>query len=151
MLTDVEDRVQRRNSRQKQRLIELLCSTDSHPTADWLYEKLRSEFPNLSLGTVYRNLRIMSDAGLIRELKNSSSFSRFDARTDQHYHLICKACGNIEDAPLTVDARLNQRADDLNGFKIESHQIDFIGICAECRSDRIERKEIPEKENSCQL
>lgn len=77
----------------------------------------------------------MTDAGQIRELRNGSSFSRFDARTDQHYHLVCKMCGAIADAPLAVDAALNGRAQDLNGFKVESHQIDFIGICAGCRSE----------------
>ena len=76
----------------------------------------------------------MSDAGQIRELRNGSSFSRFDARIDEHYHLVCKVCGAIEDAPLAVDAELNERARDLKGFKVESHQIDFIGVCAGCRS-----------------
>src|SRR5258708_1361330 len=93
----IEDGIPRRKSRQKQRLMELLRATDSHPTADWLYERMRSDFPNLSLGTVYRNLRIMCESGLIRELKNGSSFSRYDARTEEHYHLVCRACGSIQD------------------------------------------------------
>jgi len=127
-----EDKM-RRNSRQKQRLMELLMATDIHPTADWLYERMRPDFPNLSLGTVYRNLRILSDSGRIRELRNGNSFSRFDARTDEHHHLVCRICGRIEDAPMRVDAALTPAAKHLNGFKIESHRLDFIGLCAECQ------------------
>src|SRR5215831_2672130 len=137
MKKSMEDKALRRNSRQKQRLMELLAGTDSHPTADWLYERMKPDFPNLSLGTVYRNLRVLSEQGLIRELRNGSSFSRFDARTDEHHHLHCRVCGRIQDVMFPVDSYLDQKAADLKGFKVESHQLSFVGLCAWCQSEQV--------------
>ena len=129
------EEIMRRNSRQKQRLMEILRGTDIHPTADWIYEQMKPEFPHLSLGTVYRNLKILGEDGQIRELRNGNSFSRFDARTDEHYHLVCRICGKIEDASIPVSSELERQADNLNGFKIETHRLDFIGLCAECQPE----------------
>ena len=86
-----------RQSKQRNRILELLRSTDRHPTADWLYQQLKNEFPYLSLGTVYRNLGTLIEQGLVKKIHFGSTFDRFEAKTQPHYHLICESCGNIID------------------------------------------------------
>ena len=78
-----------RNSKQRNRILELLKGTTSHPTANWIYNELKDEFPHLSMGTVYRNLNILDDLGLVKRLNFGSTFDRFDAQLDKHcpFHL----------------------------------------------------------------
>lgn len=126
--------VQYKNSKQRERIFQLLCNTDTHPTADWIYSQLKPEIPSLSLGTVYRNLRILMEQGKIRRLENGSSFDRFDADLHPHYHFICKLCNQVLDVELPPYARLNSDAEKATGFQIDDHRIDFSGICKECLS-----------------
>ena len=86
-----------KRSRQRERLLELLTSTGAHPTAGWLYDRLKKEFPDLSMGTVYRNLNILMEQDLVRKIDFGSTFDRFEARTDPHYHFICERCGSVSD------------------------------------------------------
>jgi Fur family transcriptional regulator, peroxide stress response regulator len=81
---------QYRSNRQRERLLAILRSTESHPTAAWLYDRLKEEFPSLSLGTVYRNLAILIEQRLAKKIDEGSTFDRFEAKTTLHYHLICK-------------------------------------------------------------
>lgn len=95
MAEDKENKYRR--SKQRERILELLRGTESHPTANWLYGKLREEFPDLSMGTVYRNLGILLEQGLIKRIDFGSTFDRFDANIAPHYHFICEECGTIVD------------------------------------------------------
>ncbi len=126
--------VQYKNSKQRERIFQVLCSTNSHPTADWIYTKLKPEIPNLSLGTVYRNLRILMEQGKIYRLENGSSFDRFDADLHPHYHFICKLCHQVMDVELPHNNILNSEAARVTGFQVDDHRIDFTGICKECLS-----------------
>ena len=81
-----------RRSKQRERILELLQSTEAHPTASWVFGKLRKEFPNLSLGTVYRNIGILIQQGLLSRIAFGSTFDRLDANTKPHYHFICENC-----------------------------------------------------------
>jgi len=121
-----------RHSKQRQRILELLRGTETHPTANWLYDKLRNEFPNLSMGNVYRNLNILVEQGLIGRIDFGSTFDRFDANIDQHYHFICEKCGAIVDLELPVDDELNERVNNLTNLKALRHNIQFYGICSKC-------------------
>jgi len=121
-----------RHSKQRQRILELLSGTETHPTANWLYDKLRNEFPNLSMGNVYRNLNILVEQGLIGRIDFGSTFDRFDANIDQHYHFICEKCGAIVDLELPVDDELNERVNNLTNLKALRHNIQFYGICSKC-------------------
>jgi Fur family peroxide stress response transcriptional regulator len=123
-----------RQSKQRNRLLELLRSTDSHPTADWLYRQLKSEFPNLSLGTVYRNLAMLSKQGLVKKIHFGSTFDRFEANTKPHYHLICELCGKISDFEMPIYNDLNNQATKLSSFSIFHHKIEFFGMCEDCKS-----------------
>jgi Fur family peroxide stress response transcriptional regulator len=123
-----------KQSRQRERILELLKSTTSHPTADWLYSKLKEEFPRLSVGTVYRNLAILKEQGLISELQFGSTFNRFEARVDPHYHLVCEKCGSIQDLDMPLEKSLNEKVGGLTDFRIKTHRVTFFGICKNCLS-----------------
>jgi Fur family transcriptional regulator, peroxide stress response regulator len=122
-----------RYSRQRERLLEILRSTASHPTATWLYDRLKPEFPNLSLGTVYRNLAILINQTLVHKIDAGSTFDRFEAKTAPHYHLICRKCGNITDFEKHLFHEIDDEIRRTTDFAIEGHRIDFFGTCAECR------------------
>ncbi len=121
-----------RQSKQRNRLLALLRSTDSHPTADWIYEQLKKEFPNLSLGTVYRNLSTLIDQGLVKKIHFGSTFDRFEANTKPHYHFICESCGTIIDLDIPIRDDLNDQAAKSNAFTVTHHKIDFFGVCGAC-------------------
>ena len=132
-MTEQEQKVFRQ-SKQRNRILELLQSTDSHPTADWLYQQLKDEFPNLSLGTVYRNLAILIEQGQVKKIHFGSTFDRFEANKRPHYHLICEACGKIIDFEMPLYNDLNKKAAKLTSFTILHHKIEFFGLCEDCKS-----------------
>ena len=123
-----------RQSRQRTRMLELLRSTGIHPTADWLYDKLKKEFPRLSLGTVYRNLSILCEQGLVKKIHFGSTFDRFEANTKPHYHLICESCGRIRDFEMPLDEDLHLKVKQLTNFTIHHHKLEFFGICEVCKT-----------------
>ena len=90
-------------SRQREAILRVLHSTDSHPTANWIYEQVKAEIPNISLGTVYRNLSALAANGDILSLNVGDGFEHFDGDTKAHAHLTCKCCKKIIDAPLPDD------------------------------------------------
>jgi Fur family peroxide stress response transcriptional regulator len=126
----------RKRSRQRERILELLQDTGVHPTADWLYNHLKEEFPNLSMGTVYRNLNILVEQGKVDRMDFGSTFDRFDARMGPHYHFICEQCGAIIDLELPIDDSLNRRVDELTPFQVKRHSIEFYGLCDRCQGNR---------------
>ena len=121
-----------RRSRQRERILELLRATDTHPTANWLYARLRKEFPDLSMGTVYRNLGVLAEQGLVSRIGFGSTFDRFDANMRHHYHFICDICGTIIDLDLPADQSLNRRVRSALGFEARWHDIQFRGTCERC-------------------
>lgn len=133
------DKTVYRKSRQRERILELLKNTDSHPTADWLYAKLKKEFPNLSLGTVYRNLSVLSGQGVVKKLQFGSTFDRFEARIDQHSHLVCDECGKIVDFMFPINNKLLTDAAKFTDFDIKSHKIEFYGLCSGCRNKSVNK------------
>ena len=122
-----------RKSKQRERILELLRSTDTHPTADWIYEQLKKENPQLSLGTVYRNLTILTETGLAKKIHFGSTYDRFEANIEEHYHLICESCGIILDFNMPNYNDLNSQANKLTNFTIHSHKLEFFGVCEDCR------------------
>jgi Fur family peroxide stress response transcriptional regulator len=121
-----------RRSRQRERILELLRSTGSHPTASWIYDRLKGEFPDLSMGTVYRNLNILIEQDLIKKIDFGSTFDRFDANRFPHYHFICERCGSITDLEVPIDETLNRRVGQDTGFSVTRHRIEFYGLCGKC-------------------
>jgi len=86
-------------SRQKEVIYGIVASTMSHPTADWIHQQARQKLPHISLGTVYRNLKTLSDEGRILEITTTKGPSRYDTNTSKHSHLRCVGCGRLEDIP----------------------------------------------------
>lgn len=121
-----------RMTRQKKVIMELLEGTKSHPTADWVYEEARKILPDISLGTVYRNLRVLTETGVIQELNYGSTYSRYDGNPELHYHFVCNICGRVLDIPLEVQECLNQKVEDATGWIVEQHRLEFSGICGGC-------------------
>jgi Fur family ferric uptake transcriptional regulator/Fur family peroxide stress response transcriptional regulator len=121
-----------RTTKQKTAILELLRSVDSHPTAEWIYQETRKEIPELSLGTVYRNLNQMRDNGEILELNCGGGQSRYDGKASNHYHFCCKSCGRIWDLPMPVIKSVETRTKALKDFQVEGHRLEFYGLCQEC-------------------
>ena len=119
-------------SKQRERIYAELVKTANHPNAIWIYEQLKDEFPDLSMGTVYRNLNILIEQGLINKIDFGSTFDRYDANIQPHYHFICERCGSITDLPMPIDNELNKKLEQKTGFKAERHRIEFYGLCNTC-------------------
>ena len=113
--------------------MDILCSTDTHPTAEWIYERARQAMPNISLGTVYRNLRLLAACGAIMELNYGKATDRFDGNPKPHYHFVCESCGAVTDVSLPLLANLEQDAEAATGALITAYRLEFSGICADCR------------------
>jgi Fur family ferric uptake transcriptional regulator len=119
-------------TRQRQIILEELRKVDTHPSADQVYETVRKRLPRISLGTVYRNLEILSELGEIQKLELGGDLKRFDRNSNKHYHIRCMNCGRVDDAPI---APLNQVEDDLYDatvYTIIGHRLEFEGLCPQC-------------------
>ena len=122
-----------KKTKQRATILRVLKSTTSHPTADWIYDAVRKEIPNISLGTVYRNLKILRESGEILEIRFSGTFSRFDGRPNNHYHFRCDKCGYVSDVEEPVNKEIDERIAQETGFKISYHWLEFRGLCKECQ------------------
>lgn len=118
-------------SRQREMILQNLCSRTDHPTADELYFDLKEELPNLSLGTLYRNLAMLSENGTILKFHCGTS-DRFDGNNELHYHLICEDCGRLYDLDHSPVNQLNSMFSENYKGKIKSHLLVFYGVCEKC-------------------
>ena len=128
----------RRYSKQRAALLELLMSTKEHPTAAQLYERLRKQYPSVSLGTVYRNLSLLAEQGQVQILRGGSGFDRFDGNVAPHSHITCTVCGRVVDVDCAIPGEdaAEKAAAEASGFRVLSHALDFYGICPECLQDQ---------------
>lgn len=122
-----------RRSKQREAILQVLRDTKSHPTADWVYEEVRKEMPKISLGTVYRNLKIMKEQGQILELRLAGALSRFDGNPQNHYHFRCEGCGSVFDIDEPIDSSMDERVAMSTGFAIFHHRLEFRGLCNDCQ------------------
>lgn len=119
-------------SRQREAIKEFLMERKDHPTADMVYLGLLEKFPNLSLGTVYRNLTLLSDTGEINRLRLGDGVDHFDGNTMPHYHFICEKCGRVMDLEAKgLDAFVDLADSDFSG-RIKGHVTYFYGECPDC-------------------
>jgi Fe2+ or Zn2+ uptake regulation protein len=117
---------------QRRLILAVVQETDRHPTAEWVHAAVRQRRPRVSLATVYRNLRLLAQQGLLAEIQAGPSL-RFDGRVHRHHHFTCTVCGRIFDLEEPVDARLDARVAAHTGFRVTHHRIEFYGRCAGCR------------------
>ena len=125
-----------RMTHQRQVIFEEVKSDLSHPTADEIYERVRKRLPRISMGTVYRNLDILTSCGLISKIQPGLPQMRFDGNTQDHYHMTCTSCGKIEDAPIESQddplESLEGALGHLTKYGIFGHRLEFFGLCKEC-------------------
>ena len=123
-----------RMTRQRKVILDELRKLHSHPTADGLYTRVRRRLPRISLGTVYRNLEVMAEGGLIGKLDIGGRRKRFDGNAAQHCHVRCLTCGRVEDAKVRGIGALARNYGGLNGYEIVGHRLEFIGFCPTCKA-----------------
>lgn len=122
-------------SRQREVIKEYLASTKEHPTADTVYLHVRKTFPKISLGTVYRNLNLLSDTGEALKITTPDGGVRFDATTTPHYHVLCCKCGCVQDLDMKPIDTLDEQAQQCYNGIIRSHSVLFNGICSQCSKE----------------
>jgi len=121
-------------SRQREAIKHYLASTKEHPTADTVYMHVKKEFPNISLGTVYRNLSLLSELGEIKRLTTGDGPDRFDGDTSTHHHFICRKCHRVTDLTMRDISEIkNVAAENFRGT-IEDYSVNFYGICENCKN-----------------
>ena len=113
-------------------ILEFLAVTEEHPTVEDIYRAIEVKFPGMSVATVYNNLRLFTDIGLVVEMNYGDASSRFDFATDPHYHAICKKCGKIEDFHYPGLEDVEMAAQQLTGYTIGSHRLEVYGLCPDC-------------------
>lgn len=122
-----------RFSKQRNLILNIVQGTRSHPTADWIYGEVRKELPNVSLGTVYRNLGQLVDNKLLKSI-NIDGKIHYDAFLDDHQHFQCKSCNNIYDIDISIIDFVSQIESKTN-HKIDGCQIHLVGICKDCQNN----------------
>ena len=121
-----------RYSPQRELILDILHATKAHPSAAWVYEEARKKMPNISLGTVYRNLEKLSQEGIIENFI-FKDISHFDGNKSPHPHFCCKVCGKVTD--LSCDnKKLHKLVEGLDGCEIEGETMLFRGVCRECKN-----------------
>ena len=121
-----------RMTRQRKVILEELRKVNTHPSADELYEIVRNRQPRISLGTVYRNLEILSESGNIQKIEPGCSLKRFDGNPCEHYHIRCVSCGRVVDAPMTPGLEIDLEQVNSTDFTIIGHKLEFLGLCPQC-------------------
>lgn len=118
---------------QRHAILEYLVQSMTHPTADEIYRSLEHKFPNMSVATVYNNLRVFKEVGLVKELTYGDASSRFDFTTSDHYHVICEECGKIMDFHYPGLDDVEQLAAHVTGFDVTHHRMEVYGYCPDCK------------------
>jgi len=117
---------------QRHAILSYLMDSMSHPTADEIYKALSPIYPSISVATIYNNLRLFVEAGLVRELTYGDDSSRFDSDLSDHYHAICKKCGQIVDFEYPPLLEVEKTASRVTGFVVEGHRMEIYGLCSTC-------------------
>ena len=127
--------IRHRNTRQRQAVLDELKELTCHPTASDLYQRLRDRLPRISLGTVYRNLELLTETGAIQKLQMAGSEARFDGNTARH-HVRCVRCGCVDDvvdiADDLTDLLTERGFSRLSGYEILNYQLVISGVCPSC-------------------
>lgn len=128
--------------RKRNAILECLQSTDTHPSAEQIHQRLKETYPDLSLGTVYRNLTLFRQQGLVRSIGTVGGVERFDGETRPHAHFICTCCGQVTDLHQVQlpQSLVRQAAKSMGGEILES-QLVFSGICENCRETALKKEE----------
>lgn len=114
-------------------ILTCLRQTHAHPSAETVHQMLQKDYPDISLATVYRNLALFKNQGLIQSLGTVGGMERFDANTEPHVHFICTCCHGITDLPqIDVPRQLQGMVEEVSGGRVLECQLSFTGICQSC-------------------
>ncbi|TCL57147.1 Fur family peroxide stress response transcriptional regulator [Kineothrix alysoides] len=119
-------------SRQREVIKDFLCTRKDHPTADMVYMNVRQQYPNISLGTVYRNLTLLTERGEIQKISVGDGVDHFDADTSPHNHFICMGCGSVIDLEMESIEHISESARQNFNGRIDGHVTYFYGLCGDC-------------------
>ena len=122
----------RRNTRQRQIVLDVVRAHHDHPRAEEIYEEVSTIDSHISRGTVYRNLNCLAYEGMITHVRVPGA-DRYDSRTDRHYHLICMSCGATTDIDLAYRTKTDKMIESRYGYKVNRHRVIAEGICPECQ------------------
>ena len=125
-----------RLTKQRQLILDKLRQTRSHPTAIEIYDQVRKLMPHISLGTVYRNLDILSRQGRIRKIETCGDQKRFDGIPEDHLHVICSCCGRVQDVDSELDINIDKLFNIDSEFTITGVRLEIIGLCPDCRKNQ---------------
>ena len=132
-----------RYSKKREAILTAIRSSDAHPSAEWIYHTLKSTHPDLSLGTVYRNLLFFQQNGTIQSVGVVNGQERFDAVTTPHSHFVCTSCGAVIDLHrIPVDPALTAAVREQYGFEVQRHELTFDGRCQNCMQKRIHEEDL---------
>lgn len=126
----------RKHSRQRELIKDFLAGRKDHPTADIIYAGVRQQNPSISLGTVYRNLTLLTESGEINRLSVGDGVDHFDADTSPHYHFVCRKCGGVVDLEMDSIEGITDTAGVNFDGRIEGHRTYFYGLCRCCMDSR---------------
>lgn len=121
-----------RHSRQRERIYEYLSCSTEHPSAEMVYNDLRPEIPGLSLGTVYRNLKLLEELGKVRRVASFQGIERYDTCCGDHVHFLCQRCGCLQDIPGANAEAIRGAIALEDGFSVTKLDLTITGICPNC-------------------
>lgn len=122
-----------RMTKQRRVMFEEIKKTRSHPTADKIYDLVKKKIPDISLGTVYRNLDILSKEGLVRKLELAHTQRRYDGNIENHYHVLCTECGRVDDVISMGTDNIEELLGVKSYYQITGHRLKFFGFCPDCK------------------
>lgn len=124
-------------TKQRQEILDLIQASSGHMTADAIHSKLKDQNVSIGIATVYRNLNVLFDEKLINRVRHPELGYIYDKNTSDHYHFRCTQCNRIEDVDIDYQERLHKIVEKDLGCKVESHNINFEGICKECLKKQV--------------
>jgi Fur family peroxide stress response transcriptional regulator len=119
-------------TQQRQAVYGMLAGTESHPTPEDVFDTIRGNLPLLSLATVYKILDQFQRAGFVRKVSTEGQAARYDANVEPHHHLVCTACGAIQDTRLSLEPDLSRGLPAESGFSVARYDVIFHGLCGAC-------------------
>lgn len=131
-MMDVKSRTLR-NTHQRQLVLDIVRSSFDHPTAGEIYERARLQDSTISKGTVYRNLKLLSELGEIRKLEMPFGSDHYDFNLENHYHFLCRQCNKTVDLSIDYRKELNEVPPPAPGYLIEQHRLLLVGLCSDCK------------------
>ena len=129
-----------RVTKQRQILVEVLDRKNWHPSAEELHKLVQRELPNISLGTIYRNLEQLAQKGAITVIEEAGAQRLYDGNPKPHYHVKCLQCGKVSDVPKKAVKWVQMPLVDMPKFTVTGHRIIFFGFCSKCRTHGVDKK-----------